>query len=233
MVWFKVDDKLHSHPKTSNASLAAMGLWTVAGSWCGDHTTDGRVPAAMIPSLSRGAVELADELVAAGLWVRVKDGYRFHQWLADRDGTKRNPSKKEVEQARAQKAAAGRKGGLASGITRSKREAGASTVLPVSLNPRPDPILPLLTKGKRVGARANPPPAQHPGEAPPPRCEQHLDNPSPGPCPPCGDARKALNQWVLDKAKWDRDAPKCPKHQGKFAHNCPLCRAEEIGASDD
>lgn len=232
MVWFKVDDKLHSHPKTSNASLAAMGLWAVAGSWCGDHTTDGRIPATMIPSLSRGAVELADELVAAGLWVRAKDGYRFHQWLADRDGTKRNPSKKEVEELRAKKADAGRKGGVASGKTRSRTEAPASTLLDVSLNPRPDPNLPLLTKGKRVGARDSPPPATPPGEPPPLRCEQHYDKPTSGPCGPCGDARRTREQWDLAKARWDREAPRCRQHQGQRAHNCPLCRAEKLGANE-
>lgn len=139
MVWFKVDDKLHSHPKTPNASLAAIGLWTLAGSWCGDHTTDGRIPSNVVASLARGAFELADELVAAGFWVRVRDGYRFHQWLADGDGTKRNPSKKEVEAERKKKAEAGRKGGLASGRARSKRQARASPIVPESLNPRPSP----------------------------------------------------------------------------------------------
>jgi hypothetical protein len=141
MVWFKVDDKLHSHPKTSNASLAAIGLWALAGSWCSDHLTDGRVPEHMIPSMSRGAVELADELVAAGFWVRVKGGYRFHQWIADSDGTKRNPSKKEVEEERRKKAEAGRKGGLASAKTRSKTQArakaGASRLVEPPTRPFP------------------------------------------------------------------------------------------------
>ncbi|MDF5758581.1 hypothetical protein [Spongiactinospora sp. TRM90649] len=120
MTWFKVDDSLHSHPKAMAASLAALGLWTVAGSWSGDHLTDGFIPDHMIPSLSRGQSELAKELCAAGLWRRSKGGYQFHQWHEDGDGTARNPSREVVENTRAKRAAAGRKGGLASGKTRSK-----------------------------------------------------------------------------------------------------------------
>jgi hypothetical protein len=126
MVWFKVDDGLHSHPKAAAASLTALGLWAVAGSWASDHLTNGDIPEHMIPSLSRGAIELADELVSCGLWRRTRTGYRFHQWSSDSDGTKRNPSRKEVEEERRKKSEAGRKGGLASGKTRSKNEAGAS-----------------------------------------------------------------------------------------------------------
>jgi len=126
MVWFKVDDKLHSHPKAVAASLAALGLWTVAGSWAGDHTTDGDVPESMVWLLSRGATELADELVKCGLWRRTKSGYRFHEWEADGDGSARNPSSKAVAEGRRKKAEAGRKGGLASGKARSKGQARAS-----------------------------------------------------------------------------------------------------------
>lgn len=86
-MWFKVDDSFHSHPKAAAASLEALGLWTLAGSWSGNHLTDGFVPDHMLPSLSRGNAQLADELVAAGLWRRTKGGYRFHQW-ADRNPTK-------------------------------------------------------------------------------------------------------------------------------------------------
>jgi len=170
MVWFKVDDKLHSHPKTSNASLAAIGLWALAGSWCSDHLTDGRVPEHMIQSMSRGAVELADELVAAGFWVRVKGGYRFHQWGADSDGTKRNPSKKEVAAERLKKAEAGRKGGLASAKARSKTQARAKAGASRVLEP---PTRPFPSEEGSGDARAAPP-----GAPPVP------DNPSPAAASP-------------------------------------------------
>jgi hypothetical protein len=141
MTWFKVDDGFHSHPKTAAASLAAIGLWAVAGSWASDHLTDGEVPEHMVASLARGEHALADELVQAGLWRRVKAGYRFHQWTQDSDGTKRNPSRKEVEEERRKKADAGRKGGLSSAKTRSATQAGAQAAASRLVQPptRPDP----------------------------------------------------------------------------------------------
>lgn len=156
MTWFKVDDKLHSHPKTTGASLAALGLWTVAGSWCGDHTTDGRVPLHMVPLLSRGAVELADELVDVGLWVRVKDGYKFHDWLAYQ------PSSKDVAKLREARAAAGRKGGInkAKRASKTASKSLANARAPASLankqTPTPTRPDPPPTGGRGVGGSAAP-----------------------------------------------------------------------------
>lgn len=119
MSWFKVDDSFHSHPKTLRCSLAAIGLWSVAGSWASNHATDGQVPDYVVVMLSRGRPELADELVAAGLWVRESGtesgsdsgsespGYRFHEWDADSDGTPRNPTRAEAKTARGKQSAGG------------------------------------------------------------------------------------------------------------------------------
>lgn len=100
-MWFKVDDKFHSHPKALEASLAAIGLWTLAGSWSGDHLQDGFVSDQAVRQVSRGAVELADELVAAGLWKRAKGGYRFHQW------EQRNPTRSDTDRIADRKASGG------------------------------------------------------------------------------------------------------------------------------
>jgi hypothetical protein len=162
MTWFKVDDSFHSHPKAMAASLAALGLWAVAGSWSSDHLTDGFVPDHMIPLLSRGTSELVEELVAARLWKRTRGGYLFHEWHSNGDGTKRNPTKKEVVDNRTKRAEAGRKGGLASGKSRSKPrsngEANASTSVRESLNPRPVPSSPEGTRtdtGSQSSSRRN------------------------------------------------------------------------------
>lgn len=87
MTWFKVDDSFHGHPKLadleSGPSFAeAVALWTLAGSWCASHLTDGRVPATalrrLVPFDWRNA---AAELVRVGLWHAEDDGgYRFHGW---------------------------------------------------------------------------------------------------------------------------------------------------------
>lgn len=93
MAWFKVDDKLHSHPKRHRAGLRAMGLWVVAGSWCGDQLTDGLVPRDMLAALG-GRPADAKALVDAGLWEAVDGGWRFHDWAGQ------NPTRSDVEATR-------------------------------------------------------------------------------------------------------------------------------------
>ena len=85
MAWFKVDDKLHGHKKAARAGVAAMGMWTVAGSWCADHLTDGFVPDYIAERFAPGQVEeLAASLVSAGLWTPDEydgdAGWRFNDW---------------------------------------------------------------------------------------------------------------------------------------------------------
>jgi hypothetical protein len=123
--WFPVDDAFHSHPKVLATSLAALGLWAKAGSWCMDpaHITDGVVPAHVLASLG-GTDELAAELVTNRLWRRTRKGYVFNDWF-------QWGSKRSAEQQRALSAVRaenGRKGGLASGKTRAKPKQVASPV---------------------------------------------------------------------------------------------------------
>lgn len=83
MTWFRVDDGFATSPKVMSIPrsrrLAALGLWTIAGSWSAQHLTDGRVPAYMLEEwgadLSHGT-----DLVTAGLWREEGDGYVFHDW---------------------------------------------------------------------------------------------------------------------------------------------------------
>ncbi len=118
-------------------------------------------------------------------------------------------------------------GGLNSGKARSKtgskREALASPI--VEPPTRPDPFL-----GGALSATPTPARAQ-PSNAPEPRCPEHLENPTDGPCGPCGDARRARNRWELADAERRRNAPKCRSHRGQPADNCGLCRSEELEAS--
>lgn len=95
MVWFRVDDSLPDHPKLlalqeRKGWQGALSLWTLAGSWCGKHLTDGAVPRAVVARLGCTAKDAA-ALVAVGLWELSDDGYRFHSWH------KRNPTKVQVE----------------------------------------------------------------------------------------------------------------------------------------
>jgi hypothetical protein len=81
--WFKVDDRFHSHPKAIAAGPAAIGLWTIAGSWSADHLTDGFIPHHVLSILSPSPhrARLAKRLVDVGLWEVVDgEGWQFHDW---------------------------------------------------------------------------------------------------------------------------------------------------------
>ena len=119
MPWFPVDDKFHSHPKVMATSPAALGLWVVAGSWSSDYGTDGVVRDEQLLRLLPDAAPLAAELVATGLWKRIRGGYAFHDWTEW--GSKRSGA--ADKELRAKRAEAGRKGGVASGKSRSTPEA--------------------------------------------------------------------------------------------------------------
>jgi hypothetical protein len=83
MPYFKVDDMLHSHPKPRRAGLAAIGLWTVAGSHCMAYKLDGFVPGWYVAAWPKGT-HLAAQLVSAGLWKpgvhEMEMGWWFHDW---------------------------------------------------------------------------------------------------------------------------------------------------------
>lgn len=66
MPWFKVDDQLHSHPKPRRASLAALGLWTLSGSYSMAYKLDGFVPAWYVHGHNQGKRH-AESLVRVGL----------------------------------------------------------------------------------------------------------------------------------------------------------------------
>lgn len=111
IAWFKVDDGLHSSRKflsiPKRSRFAAVGLWTIAGSWCADELTDGHVPDYMLEAW--GAPPSAPQsLVDAGLWERESSGYLFCNWLeyqprkADVDA-ERDASRERMRELRARR----------------------------------------------------------------------------------------------------------------------------------
>ncbi|MDR3036158.1 MAG: mucin-2 [Kitasatospora sp.] len=72
MSWFKVDDTAHTHPKLRGAGTAAIGLWTLGGSYAAQYLTDGIVHAHFVKTTAT-APQLA-RLVKAGLWHPVDHG---------------------------------------------------------------------------------------------------------------------------------------------------------------
>lgn len=107
MPWFKIDDGFHGHPKVFELSLEAVGIWTLAGSWCAKYLTDGAVTGKAIARLG-GSPALCEELVAAGLWLVIPDGYQFKDWddyqpLKDDVEAEREAARERMKAVRAKK----------------------------------------------------------------------------------------------------------------------------------
>lgn len=110
MTWFKVDDGFYDHPKVlaaldSKHGKGAIALWTLCGSWCGKHETDGVVPALVAKRLG-GTTQEVELLLTVRLWSRVDGGFTFHGWsernpLKDALETKRERTRKRVADWRA------------------------------------------------------------------------------------------------------------------------------------
>lgn len=88
MAWFKVDDGMHSHPKTLDAGNEAIGLWARCGSYCSHYLTEGFVKRDV--ALLYGDMALVDTLVKVGLFEPVEGGWLMHDFLDY------NPTKEKV-----------------------------------------------------------------------------------------------------------------------------------------
>ena len=97
MAWFKVDDKLFSHPKWLACSAPARALWVTAGSWAGAQEDCGKVPRHAL-SLLGGRARDAAELEAVRLWEPEGDGWVFHDWAEFQ------PTPEEIAEKRAKAA---------------------------------------------------------------------------------------------------------------------------------
>ncbi len=103
-MWFKVDDKLHSHTKTLRAGNEAMGLWVRLGSWSSDHLTDGEIPPEVISLFDPSGVATG-ALESSGWLEKTRHGWKLNNYLEFQ------PSRKEVKSLSKKRARAGQKGG--------------------------------------------------------------------------------------------------------------------------
>lgn len=189
-MYFKVDDRFYSHPKVHRLGrmrLAAVGLWTLAGSWVCQFETDGTIPRTVVRQFD-AKLRTAQRLVDAGLWTEVDQNgassYRFVDW------DQWQPTHDRMEEIRRSRREAGRRGGSASGESRrSKAEANASRLLEADrTQTRPDQSIP--PSGGDARART--------------RCPRHADLPDDDPGPPCRGCMAAREEaeWIarLDAA---------------------------------
>lgn len=167
MTWFKVDDSFHGHPKVAELEAGkhfaeAIALWTLAGSWCAQHLTDGFVPSAQLRRLVPfNPAKAAAELVRVGLWTLVEGGFQFHGWA------EYQPTKQRVEAERAASAgrlARWREKNRGSAVRdadvtplQTPREAASPTLAPT----RPDPTRPDHTSSTCVSRAGKPLDPEH------------------------------------------------------------------------
>lgn len=83
MPWFNVDDGFaNSKPVLRiprRYRCAAIGLWTLAGSWSAKELTDGFIPDEALEEFA-STTAMAGMLVKAGLWAKVDGGWQFEGW---------------------------------------------------------------------------------------------------------------------------------------------------------
>jgi len=96
MVWARFDDQYPDHPKVIEAGPLAAWLNVCAICYSSRYLTDGFVPAGQVRKLAdlEDAMQLAERLVAAGLWERVPGGFLVHDYL------EYNPSREKVNAER-------------------------------------------------------------------------------------------------------------------------------------
>ena len=113
MAYTNTDYSFWTNPKVRAAGKDAAFLYIAGNGFCNEYLTDGFISDADIETVAfnafmRSPKKAVEALMVAGLWDRVRGGYKIHDYL------KYNKSKKEIEELRSKKTAAGRKGGQAS-----------------------------------------------------------------------------------------------------------------------
>jgi hypothetical protein len=107
MTWFKIDDKLHGHPKWTRCTSDAKALWTTVGSWCASYRMDGIVRPHDLVTLAAQtglsplkARRAADNLVENDMWTLFEDGWAFHNWTDFNPTRAQQKVSEEVEKER-------------------------------------------------------------------------------------------------------------------------------------
>jgi hypothetical protein len=131
MPWVKLDDSWYDNPKFLDLEPAAIGAWVLGLSYCARHLTDGALTRTALKRLVADCDDLADDLVAAGLWDVTDDGWQVHDYLDYQ------PSAAEVKEARKKRQDAGRAGGQASAQARAQANATANRSTPSRPVPSP------------------------------------------------------------------------------------------------
>lgn len=109
MSWAKLDDGFWSHPKVMGIGNAGAGIFARFLAYCGDHLTEGLIPAPVVAFIVGDDQAALDALVRYGM-VQLRDSDSVYI----PDFLDHNPTRAKVKNDREQRAAAGRRGGSSS-----------------------------------------------------------------------------------------------------------------------
>jgi len=136
VVWFRLDDKAHSHAKVIEVGNRAYGAWVRMGCWSSDHLTDGRIPVAVAIMFSEDNDDIR-ALLRVGLLDEIDDdSYQVHDFVDY------NPTAKQVKRQQKQRVDAGRIGGkrkASNSLANAKRNA-SETPSKTQAKPCPVPV---------------------------------------------------------------------------------------------
>lgn len=111
MSWVKLDDQFFRHPKAIEAGKDGRALYIAGLCFCSSSLTDGWITAAALPHVATDAgvkISVARVLERVGFWEEMVGRWFVHDYHDF------NPKACDVRATRAQRAEAGRRGGLGS-----------------------------------------------------------------------------------------------------------------------
>lgn len=187
-MWFRVDDGFNDHPKTYDATDAAVALWVRAGTWSSRSLTDGFIPTGMLARLSTEADAASKELCDRGLWRRIRGGFQFHDWHDYQPTAEQVKTQRKTNAERQSRWREAQRNAASNAVTNASSNASVTPSV-TGVPSRPVPSLGTSVEGERPVAR------RAPTQRPPERCPKHANDERPPPCGACADARRAVEAW--------------------------------------
>lgn len=210
VVRFQVDPDFYDHPKSIGMSDAATALWVRAGSYSSAKLLDGFIAEHVLSTLSRVPEDASAELVARGLWRRVRGGFKFHQWDERNLTRARVENDRDYERTRKKRqrdeARKNARKPLENPPQGDKRQANGNDVPPglrpevPGMSPGTPVDVPAVSVSVSVSESVSGSGRGETPSEPPAQCPDHEGNPDPPPCRRCKIAREVREQWARDRA---------------------------------
>lgn len=206
MPWFNVDDGFaNSKPVLRiprRYRCAAVGLWTLAGSWSAKELTDGFIPDHALEEFA-STPAMATLLVKADLWTEVAGGWQFNNWAKYQKTKEQVYAYRAAEAERKRKQRSGGKppggGGVSHPDSGRTEPAIPSGLQAESEVPIPVPIPNHSSLGDLGGGVTS-----VDGSEPPRYCEKH-PNDTTDYCRRCVVLRKRHDAWKDQQAQREAD----------------------------